>query len=64
MGDGRRGGTYSLLELLVNGIQCILDCHALEVPCNNLESQWEVQVNLLDWWLREHLLQDVPVFNR
>lgn len=59
-----RGGAYPLLELLVDGIQCILDCHALEIPCNNLESQWEVQINLLDWWLREHLLQDVLVFNR
>lgn len=59
-----RSGAYPLLELLVDGIQCILDCHALEVPCNDLESQWEVQVNLLDWWLCEHLLQDVLVFNR
>lgn len=33
-----RGRAYLLLELLVDGIQCILDGYALEVSCGNLEA--------------------------
>lgn len=51
--------THPLLELLVDGIQCVLDGDAFEVPCCYLQPQWEVQVNLLHWWRREHLLEDV-----
>lgn len=33
-----RGRAYLLLELLVDGIQCILDGHALKISCSDLEA--------------------------
>lgn len=55
--------TCPLLELLVNGIHCILDGDSLEVSCRHLQAEREVQVDLLDWWLCEQLLQDVLVID-
>lgn len=39
---------HPLLEGLVDGIQGVLDRDTLHVPCRHLESEGEVQVNLLD----------------
>lgn len=53
---GRReqnDSTYLLLELLVDGIKCILDCDSLQISGGDLEAQGEVQVNLLDWGVDE-----------
>ena len=49
--------THFLLVLFVDGVQCILDCDALEVPRSDFETEGEMQVNLLDWWSGEKLLQ-------
>ena len=57
----RVAGTHPLLELLVDGVQCVLDGDAFEVPCCYLQPQWEVQVNLLDGWCCEELLEDLLV---
>jgi hypothetical protein len=47
-----------LLELLVNGIECVFYRHALQVSCSDFETQWEVQVNLLDGRRGEWFLED------
>jgi len=52
-----KASSYLLLELLMDSIQCILDGDTLQVPCSHLEPKWEVQVDLLDWRLCEHLLE-------
>lgn len=49
--------THLLFVLLVDRIHRILDCHSLQVPCRDLEAQGEVQVNFLDGWGREELLE-------
>ncbi len=49
--------SYLLLELFMDSIQCILDGYTLHVPCSDLKPKWEVQVDLLDWRLCEHLLE-------
>lgn len=54
--------TYLLLELLVDGVQRILDGHALEVSRSDLEAQREVQVDLADQRKAERLLEDILVF--
>jgi hypothetical protein len=56
-----RQRTYPLLELLVNRVQRVLDGYSFEVPCCYLEPEGEVEVNLLDWWRREHLLEELLV---
>lgn len=56
------GATYLLLELLVDCVQRILDCHALQIPCNDIQSKREMQVNLLDHWCHKGLLQRVLPF--
>jgi hypothetical protein len=56
--------THPLLELLVDGIQCVLDRNAFEVPCCYFEPEREVEVNLLDWWCCEELLEVFLVFYR
>jgi hypothetical protein len=53
--------THPFLELLVDGIQCVLDGDALEIPRCYLQPQREVQVNLLDGWCCEQLLEDLLV---
>lgn len=50
-------GTYLFLELFVDSIQSVLDGYPLQVSRCNLEAQWEVQVDLLDWRCGEELLQ-------
>lgn len=46
-----------LLELLVDGIERILDGDTFEVPSCYLQAQREVQVNLFYRGSREHFLQ-------
>lgn len=53
--------TYPLLEGLMNGVESILDRDTLEVTGRYLEPQWEVKINLLDWWCSEQLFQDLLV---
>lgn len=48
---------YLLLELLVNGIQGVLDRHSFHVPCSDFESKREMKVNLLDRRSGKILLQ-------
>lgn len=55
--------TYPLLECLVDGIHGILDGDALHVPRSDFQAQREVQVNLLDWWRGQELLEDFLVVN-
>ena len=69
--DCQQGDTSSwsvnsdlLLELLVNGIQCIFDCNALQVSCGDLKAKREMEINLLDRWSGQELLQDAWVFYR
>ena len=50
---------HLFLELLVDCIQSILDRYAFQVPCSDFKPQWEVQVNLLDRRLSEHLFEDI-----
>ena len=54
---------YLLLELLVNGIERILDRDTLHVPRSDFEAEWEVKVDLLDGRFGEHLLQDRRVLD-
>lgn len=56
--------THPLLECLVDGIHGILDGDALHVPCSHFQTQGEVQVNLLDWWRSQELLEDILLVNR
>jgi hypothetical protein len=56
--------THPLLECLVDGIHGILDSDALHVPCGDFQAQWKVQVNLLDWWRGQELLEDILLVNR
>ena len=64
--DFNRNGmqTHPLLELLVDCVQRILDCDSLEVPCCYLESEGEMEVNLLDRRCCEHLLEVFLVIYR
>lgn len=55
-------GWYLLLELLVDSVQRILDGDALHIPSSHLQSQWEVQVNLLDGRIDQVHFEDVFVF--
>lgn len=48
----------------MDGIQCILDSDALQVAGGDLDTEGELEVNLLDRWRCEHLLQYVLVIHR
>lgn len=48
----------------MDGIQCILDGNSFRVASRDFQSQWEVQVNLLDGWIDKVHFQDVFVFDR
>lgn len=63
--SGKAGAmkTDLLLVLLVDGIHGILDSDALHAPCGDMQAQREVQVNLLDWWLGQVQLENIPVFD-
>lgn len=56
--------TNLLLELLVDGVYCILDGHALEVSGCDGEPEREHQVDLLDWRVDEQLFQVLLVVDR
>ena len=56
--------TYLFLELLVDSIQGVFDCYALQIPRCNFESQWKVQVNFFDWWCGEELFQNLFLVKR
>lgn len=66
IGEGGYGGceAYLLTELLVNSITRILDCYTTEVSCCYLKTQWEMQVNLLNRWGSEVLLEVLLLLNR
>jgi hypothetical protein len=53
--------THLLLELLVDGVQCILDGDTLQVSCGDFEPEWEVQIDLANEWSGERLLEDLWV---
>lgn len=51
-------GTYLLLELLVDGVQSVLDGDTLEVAGTDFKAKGEVEVDLLDGGFGEHHLED------
>lgn len=57
------GGWYLLLELLVNGVQRILDGDSFVVASCYFQTQWEVKVNLLDGRIDEVQFEYVLVFD-
>lgn len=57
------GCTYLLPELLINSVASILNCDALQISRRNLQAEWEVQVDLLDWWDGEVLLEPFLLFD-
>lgn len=59
-GEGRAD---LLLELLVDGVHGILDGDTLQIPGGDLQTQGEVQVNLLDWGSDEVEFEDVLVLD-
>jgi hypothetical protein len=61
--EGGKMETYPLLELLVDSIQCVLDCDALQIPRGNFKAQWEVESNLLDLWVAQWQLQESRIFD-
>jgi len=46
-----------LLVLLVDCVEGIFDGDTFEVTCGDLKTQGEVEVDLLDWWGAEQLLE-------
>lgn len=54
--------SYLLFELLVDRIQCVLDCYSLEVAGRDLKPERPVKVDLLDGWSGQELLEDILVF--
>lgn len=50
---------YLLFELLMNGIQSILDGHSFHVPCSDFKSKRKMKVNLLDRRCGKVLLQHI-----
>lgn len=62
-GVSRRVYADLLLELFVDGIQGILDGDTLQIPGGDLQTQGEVQVNLLDGWGDEVEFEDVLVLD-
>ena len=49
--------THLLPILLIDCIYCIFDCYTLKIPRRYFEPKGEVEVNLLDRWSSEHLLE-------
>lgn len=58
-----KSNTYLLPVLLIDSIASILNRDALQVSRRDLKSQWEVQVDLLDWWGGEVLLEPLLLFD-
>lgn len=60
VGEGR----YLLLELLVNCVQRIFHRYSFHVPCRYLETQGEMEVDLLDRWIGKELFQRFLIIYR
>lgn len=56
--------TYLLTVLLVDCVQRIFNCYAFHVARGNFEAEWEVEVDLLDWWSGEHLFEPLFLLDR
>ena len=62
--EGSDGKAYLLTELLVNRIARILNRYTPQIPCGNLKTQWEMQIDLLDRWGGEEFLKVLLLLNR